>query len=198
MTPEEIRAYPTTSYNAQRAKVSDGKSVRVTVPQNTSIEAGQLCFLDGFLGFAMQSVTTAAGETSEIVLNIEQAEYECSQVDAADAFNKGDACYWDDGNKRLTTVQEAGMRYTGRVTSAKDAGGVIWLELAPQIPPDGDPDGEPKAAAVADVAAADAPAQGEAYVQADVQGIAALANANKAQLNALMAALRAAGILAAN
>lgn len=46
------------------------------------------------------------------------------------------------------------------------------------------------------VSAADAGTQGESYVQADVQAIATLANANKAAINALITACIAAGIIA--
>ena len=51
------------------------------------------------------------------------------------------------------------------------------------------------APAVVDVATADAPTQTAAYVQADAQDIADLANDNKTQINALLAALRTAGIV---
>jgi hypothetical protein len=50
--------------------------------------------------------------------------------------------------------------------------------------------------AVADVASADAPAQTAAYVQADVEAIRAVANEAKAQLNTLLARLRAHGLIA--
>lgn len=53
-----------------------------------------------------------------------------------------------------------------------------------------------KQSAVADISTADAGTQTESYVQADVQGIATLANANKAKINAILAALRAAGVIA--
>jgi len=49
---------------------------------------------------------------------------------------------------------------------------------------------------VADVSIADAPTQGATYVQADVQAIATLANANKVAINALIASLRNAGVIA--
>ena len=53
----------------------------------------------------------------------------------------------------------------------------------------------PSGAAVADVSQADSNAQTGAYVQGDVQSIADLADANKAQINLLLASLRAAGLL---
>lgn len=122
---------PTTVYNAYRAKVSDGKSVQVTVPQDTTIETGKFYLLDGFLGAAMSSLTTGAGETGEVALNIEQAEYETDQINTADAFAKGDLIYWNAANNCFTTTA-AGNRPAGRVTVAKDANDVIWFILGPQ------------------------------------------------------------------
>ena len=114
-------------------KVSDGRSVRVTVPQNTTIEAGKFYLLDGFFGLAVQSVTTGPGETAEVILICEQAEYETSQITTSDAFNKGDSVYWNDTTKLLTTQSGSGNRLVGRVTQAKDANNVIWFVLGPQV-----------------------------------------------------------------
>ncbi|MGE5552835.1 MAG: DUF2190 family protein [Betaproteobacteria bacterium] len=120
-------------------KISEGLSVKVTVPQNTVIEQGKFYLLDGFFGMAVQSVTTGAGETAEVVLLVEQAEYETSQITAADAFNKGDKVYWNDATKLLTTQSNPDAsgnpqnRPVGRVTAGKDANNVIWLLLGPQV-----------------------------------------------------------------
>jgi len=114
-------------------KVSDGRSVRVTVPASTTVEAGKFYLLDGFFGLAVQSVTTGASETAEVILNCEQAEYETSQITAADDFKKGDPVYWDDSTKLLTTQTGSGNRFVGRVTQAKDANNVIWFVLGPQV-----------------------------------------------------------------
>jgi len=120
-------------------KISDGKSVKVTVPENTTIEQGKFYLLGGFFGMAIQSVTTGAGETAEVVLNIEDAEYETSQITVADAFDAGDAVYWDANNSLLTTQANADAngnpqnRAVGRVTVAKDDNNVIWFKLGPQV-----------------------------------------------------------------
>ena len=120
-------------------KVSEGRSVRVTVPQSTTIEAGKFYLLDGFFGLAIQSVTTGAGETAEVILNCEQAEYETSQITTADAFAKGDKVYWNESTKLLTTQPNNDAqgnpqnRPVGRVTVAKDANNVIWFVLGPQV-----------------------------------------------------------------
>lgn len=126
---------PSTVNPILRAKVSDGKSVRVTVPEKTTVTAQTFVLLDGFFGVAMDTVTTAAGETVEIALSIEQAEYETDQITTADTFKKGDLVYYKASTKKLTTdpgTTEAPNRLVGRVTSEKDANNVIWFILLPQ------------------------------------------------------------------
>lgn len=130
----ELNPVPTTAYDAARAKMSDGKSVKVIVPENTTIEAGKLYLLDGFLGFAFQSVTTGPGETAEVVLNIEQAEYETDQVAEEDEMSVGAVVYWDAVAQKLTVNDSEGAnRKVGRVTAAKDSNNVIWFILGPQV-----------------------------------------------------------------
>ncbi|GIO33251.1 hypothetical protein J2TS6_43920 [Paenibacillus albilobatus] len=123
---------PSTAYQSYRAKVSDGKSVRVPVPEKTTIEAQKFYLISGFFGAAMESVTTGAGETSEVILNVEQAEYESDQIDKTQAFAFGTPIYWD-ATKSQFTETETGNRLVGRVTVAKDAKNVIWFLLGPQI-----------------------------------------------------------------
>jgi len=122
---------PSTVTNIGYGKISDGKSVKVTVPKSTKVEAGKFYLLDGFLGCAVQSVETGAGETAEIALNIETAEYETDQIDTAKSFSKGDKIYFDAANKRFTTDATAGV-FAGVVTAEKDANNVIWFVFAMQ------------------------------------------------------------------
>lgn len=173
---------PVTSYAQARAKVSDGKSVRVTVPENTTIEAQKFYLLEGFFGVALESVITGAGITAEIELSLEQAEYESDQITIAEAFAKGTPIFWNNSTGTFTEIA-TGNRFVGVVASAKDANNVIWLELSPQA------NGMVQGAAVASVASADA---GGAYTAAEQ----ALINELKAQLNALLVSLRAGEIIA--
>jgi len=123
---------PSSVHNIGYGKISDGKSVKVTVPENTKIEAGKFYLLDGFLGCAMQSVETGAGETAEVILNIEQAEFETDQIAETGDFKKGTAIYWDADNGVFT--ETAGEnRFAGRVTAEKDENNVIWFILGPQV-----------------------------------------------------------------
>src|SRR5690606_37031007 len=104
----------------------------VTVPENTKIEAGRFYLLDGFLGCAMQSLETGPGQTAEVVLSIEQAEFETDQIAATGDFLPGTAIYWD-ATAGVFTEESTDNRPAGRVTVGKDANNVIWFILGPQI-----------------------------------------------------------------
>ena len=129
----EARAIPTTTHTAYRAKVSDGKSVCVTVPASTEIVSQQFYELDGFFGPAMQSVKTEAGETDEVILNIEQAEYETDQIQTSKTFKVGDPIYFTAGKFTPEAGLEDANRKVGRVTQGKDQNNVIWFILGPQV-----------------------------------------------------------------
>jgi predicted RecA/RadA family phage recombinase len=123
---------PTTLTTVYRAKVSDGKAVKVAVPESTTIEAGKFYVLDGFFGVAMQSLETAAGATGEIVLHIEQAEYETDNITTTENFAKGDLVYWNATTGKFTTTASTN-RKVGRVTVKKDSNNVVWMLLGPQV-----------------------------------------------------------------
>ena len=120
---------PSTTYQKGYFKVSDGKSVEVSVPANSDLKAGQFAYLDGFLGVITRDVKTEAGQTAEAILTIEVAEYETDQIDDGKTFAKGDKVYWDNTNKRFTT-DTTGI-FAGVVTNAQDSNGVIWFVLWP-------------------------------------------------------------------
>jgi len=133
---------PSTTYNAARAKISDGKSVRVKVTGaagGTTIEAGKFYLLSGFFGVAMQSVTLAENETAYVILNIEQAEYETDQIDTTASANYavGTVVYWN--GTLITTAADDGettptpYRKVGRITASNDDNNVIWFILGPQV-----------------------------------------------------------------
>lgn len=116
------QAMPTTVIPSYRAKVSDGKSVKVVADQ--AVEVSKFYEIQGFLGAAFQS----AQKDEEVILNIEQAEYETDQLGDGD-FEVGTPIYFADG-----TFNTATGRYAGIVTQEKDEDGVILFILAPQTP----------------------------------------------------------------
>lgn len=208
------QSVPSTVVNINAAKVSDGKSVRVTVPENTVIEAGKFYLLDGFLGAAFQSVTTGAGEIAEVILNIEQAEYETDQTKTNDraSMTVGEDIYWDKNNKYFTL--SATDIYAGKITSAADENGVIWFKLAErpfslddvttlaaQVGTLGDLTTTAKNSIVAAINEVNAKVAEKVAPIADVENLsvsdATDLQAVATQLNALITALTAAGLMAA-
>lgn len=117
---------PTTLETIAGCKISDGKSVRVAA--NEAVEEGKLYLIGGFFGMAVQSV--GAGE--DVVLSIEQAEYETDQINTEEAFAVGTTIYYDEVLKKLTETPGTN-RKVGRVTAAKDTNNVIWFILGPQV-----------------------------------------------------------------
>lgn len=123
---------PTTVYNVGAAKISDGKSVRVSVPANSGkITAGNFAYFGGFLGVAMKTLENDTVGAQDLILQIEVAEYETDQTNEAQEFKAGTKIYWDNTNKEFTETPTA--IFAGVVTAAKDDAGVIWFVLMPGI-----------------------------------------------------------------
>ena len=116
------RAMPTTVIPSYRAKVSDGKSVKVVADQD--VEVSKFYEIQGFLGAAFQE----AKEGEDVVLNIEQGVYATDQLGDG-TFEVGTPIYFADGE-----FNESDGRYAGIVTQEKDEDGVILFLLAPQTP----------------------------------------------------------------
>lgn len=95
-----------------RAKISDGLSVKVEVTGPAKYNAGELAEIEGFLGFIVQNVDIASGVTEEVILNIEQAEYETDQIDPPVTgdndfeYKVGTLLYWD--GEQLTEDEDDG------------------------------------------------------------------------------------------
>jgi len=178
-------------------KVSDGKSVEVTVPVG-GVTGGNFYYLEGFLGCAF--ATRDAGE--KVALNIEPGEFETKQILASDTFAKGTKIYWDVDNKRFTETA-TGNIFAGVVTVAKDTNGVIWFVLATSsiaLIENATPaavlaaitvaDGEDVTETVAITEVADGEdAAGEAPTAAEFDAVVALANDLKAKYNGAVEAI---------
>ena len=117
----------TTQVPVTRSKISDGKSVTLKVPGGETVIAQEFYLISDFFGVAMQS----GSEGEEIVLQIEQAEYETDNINTGEAFALGEKIYWDKLGKKFTTTA-GGNRLVGRVTSPKDSNNAIWFILLPQ------------------------------------------------------------------
>lgn len=108
---------------------------------------------------------------------------------SAQAWAQGDAIYWDDTNKRCDNVGTVGMLigYATATAANPSATGLVSLELPPA-----------RAAAVASLtdSSGGAAADGTIGAVTDVATAAAAVKELATKLNELLAALRAAGILA--
>jgi len=125
---------PSTVVNISQIKISDGKSVDVTVPAGQGVEAGKFYVIDGFFGAVLKTVKAAdnaAGET--VAIQIEQCEYITDQIDTAKAFAMGSELYFNPTTGKFTDTSAAGVFFVGRVSAAKDAANTIQFIRYPQV-----------------------------------------------------------------
>ena len=109
------RPVPVTITSSRIAKVSDGRSVVVTVPTAMLIEAERFYVIEGHFGAAFATVPTTAPAGTLTALNLEQAEYEITSPQLASVtFTRGQLVYWTPGN--LLTNVAVGNRLVGRCT----------------------------------------------------------------------------------
>lgn len=124
---------PSTVISISQLKVSDGKSVEVTVPAGTGVTAGDFCVLDGFFGAVLKTIKAENNTNGETVaLQIENCEYISSQIDTKQTFAKGADLYFDTSKKVLTDQKVAGY-LVGKVTVAKDAANTIQFIRTPAV-----------------------------------------------------------------
>lgn len=124
---------PSTVTSISQIKVSDGKSVEVTVPAGTGTVAGNFYVLDGFFGVVLETIkaeNNTAGET--VALQLETCEYVTDQIDTKQTFSKGADLYFDTKNNVFTDQKVTGY-LVGKVTVAKDAANAIQFIRYQQV-----------------------------------------------------------------
>jgi len=107
-------------------KVSNERSVKVSVPANTTIEAGDFVYLGGFLGMALSSVKTGAGETSEVVLEISSGVYEIEDSKIEGTLTKGEKVYFNPETGKFTNSSTDTI-LAGVVVDVFNGGVYIWF-----------------------------------------------------------------------
>ena len=125
---------PSTVININQVKISDGKSVDVTVAASNGINAGEFAVIDGFFGLALKTINAEENTAGEVIaLQIEQAEYITDQIDTTKTFTKGAELYFDPATKKFTDDNKVtGAFFVGRITATKDSNNVIQFILYPQ------------------------------------------------------------------
>lgn len=131
----ELKPTPVVTHTGKRGKIADGNSVKVVADGPVKIH--ELVAASGFFGM-VTDIKDAEGNTGLregkkddlITLTIEQAQYETTQIDGGADYAVGTDVYWD-GTK---LVEDPTDLFVGKVTRTKEAGGAIWVLLAPQQP----------------------------------------------------------------
>lgn len=134
-------------------------------------------------GVAQEYVDNSAGADSAKTVKVRRGVFRFDSASLTDA-DVGKPMYVSDDQTVVKTATT--NKVVAGMLDAIDGATGAWVRF-----------GDRSAAGVADVATADAATQTGAYVQADAQSIATLANANKAKINAILAAMRAAGLIGA-
>src|SRR4051812_17084577 len=139
----------------------------------SAIAAGDVVVLGERIGVALVDIAATSGSgTIEL-----EGVFELASVTNA-AFAQGDALMWDSSTGKLTKVASSTTTPAGVCFEAKlSAGAVARVNLDPN---------PRRSAAVADIGTADG---------SDPTTTQALANASKVKINAILAALRAAGLM---
>lgn len=156
--------------------IQSGKHVTLAAPYDVASGAG-------FLVGAIFAVAVRSALSGNPVEGCREGVHELPKT-SAQAWTQGQKIYWDDANKRCDSDSTVGQLIGMAADAAANpsaTGKVILNCCAPSTL-------EGPQAAIADIATADA---------TDLASAEALANANKAKINAILAALRAAGIIAA-
>lgn len=115
-------------------KATDGQSVRVTVPDTVTCLQGEFALLDGWFGLNATMAKDVAAGAAQVVLQIEEAEYETDQITTAEAYPIGALVNFNGTTKLFTVAAVAGaiVGPVGRITVAKDVNNVIWFKLFTQ------------------------------------------------------------------
>lgn len=154
-------------------KIQDGQVLSLPAP--FAVYGGDLVVIGALAGVAMHSA--AQGELFSLA---REGVFELPKV--AVAVTLGQRLYYDAAAKKLTPDGSAGL-FVGAAGADAVAGDALVLLVLSDCPSEFIEGQQP---AIADIAAANA---------ADLATAQALANATKATVNALLASLRAAGII---
>lgn len=125
---------PSTVIKISQLKVSDGKSIDVTVPAGKGVTAGNFYVLDGFFGAVVETVDkdkNTAGKT--VSLTLENCEYVTDQIDTKQAFTKGAVLLFDTEKNLFVTTKTTATIPVGRVSAEKDTANTIQFIRAPQM-----------------------------------------------------------------
>lgn len=124
----------TTVTHISQLKVSDGKSVQVTVPANSGVEAGNFYLIDGFFGAVLKTVKAEDNTAgTKVALQLEPCEYITDQILVSKTFAMGAELYYNKSTKKFTDEAAAGLLLVGKVSAPKDGANTIQFIRYPQV-----------------------------------------------------------------
>lgn len=85
--------------------VSEARSVKVTIPQSTTLVAGECFYVAPYLGVAMESATNGSGVTKDIALALGPIVVATSKLTAGQTFAAKTKAYWDVSTQKFTETQ---------------------------------------------------------------------------------------------
>ncbi len=124
----------TTVTHISQLKVSDGKSVQVTVPAETGVVAGNFYVIDGFFGAVLKTVKAEDNTAgTKVALQLEPCEYITDQILVSKTFAMGAELYYNKSTKKFTDEAAAGLLLVGKVSAPKDGANTIQFIRYPQV-----------------------------------------------------------------
>lgn len=82
--------------------VSEARSVKVTIPQSTTLVAGECFYVAPYLGVAMESATNGIGVTKDIALALGPIVVATSKLTSGQTFAVKTKVYWDESTQLFT------------------------------------------------------------------------------------------------
>lgn len=127
-------AVATKKHPIPRAKISDGLTVTVMANETKSktLEPQTFVTIGGFTGLITEKTVIEANTPTKVVLTIEQAEYETTQIDTSVDYKTGDFLYLV-GDKFTNAAPEENAIKVGKLVNPKNSLNAITFILLPQV-----------------------------------------------------------------
>jgi len=85
--------------------VSEARSVKVTIPINTTLVAGECFYVAPYLGVAMESVTNDGSTTQDIALAVGPLVVATTKLTSGQDFVAGTPVYWVSGTQKFSETR---------------------------------------------------------------------------------------------
>lgn len=121
-------AFTTARYTDR--KISDAKSVKVTIPTSKVLLAGEAFYVSPFLGLLTENVTTVSPATAEAILEVGPLVCTTTKLTAEQNFTLGTIVYWSTATDKFTETPTdilAGVVYKAKGREATPVAHIFIL-----------------------------------------------------------------------